>query len=484
MEKVELVFIPSPLMGHNEQTVEFAKVLANRYTHLSISTLVMKLPIDPIGATSTESSSPSASSSHGEQDRLRFIHLPPPNPTPDKGFENVGSLGDLIIEGHKPHVRDFIRQRKIFPIGESPPIRIAACIVDMFCTSMFDVGKEFGIPTYVFFPSNASFLGLMLHLQTLHDEHGQDISELKDSCNELVAPSFANPVPSSVLPFVLMDKQSWSTRFHKYTQKYREAKGIIINTFYDLEAHALGSYGTRTPPVYPIGPVLSSIHTIWLDNGIMQWLDSQPQSSVVFLCFGSRGGFKPDQVRKIANALECSGHRFLWSLRQPPPDGVKGFPRDYADLNEVLPEGFLERTAGIGKVIGWAPQTAVLSHVAVGGFASHCGWNSILESLWWGVPIATWPLYAEQQLNAFQLVKEMGLGVEISLDYDQSKGGQAMVTAEVIEEGIRRVMDGDSEVRRRVKEMKDKSRMALEEGGSSYKCLEGLVNELMYSRST
>ena len=65
-------------------------------------------------------------------------------------------------------------------------------------------------------------------------------------------------------------------------------------------------------------------------------------------------------------------------------------------MEKVLPKGFLDRTVGIGKVIGWAPQVAILSHPAIGGFVSHCGWNSILESLWFGVSIAAWPLYVEQ----------------------------------------------------------------------------------------
>lgn len=105
------------------------------------------------------------------------------------------------------------------------------------------------------------------------------------------------------------------------------------------------------------------------------------------------------------------------------------------DYNQVLPDGFLDRTAGKGKVVGWLPQAAVLGHVAVGGFVSHCGWNSILEGIWHGVPIATWPLYAEQQLDAYQLVKELGLGVEISLDYNQFYKDQRLVMGEEIEKG-------------------------------------------------
>ncbi|GJX38413.1 anthocyanidin 3-O-glucosyltransferase 2-like protein [Tanacetum coccineum] len=137
------------------------------------------------------------------------------------------------------------------------------------------------------------------------------------------------------------------------------------------------------------------------------------------------------------------------------------------------------RTAGKGKVVSWVPQTEILAHVAVGGFVSHCGWNSVLESVWFGVPIATWPIYAEQQLDAFQLVKELGLAVAISLDYSQLKKDQSLVSAADIEKGIREVMDTNSEVRSKVMEMKAKSRMALEEGGSSSACLRRLVDDLI-----
>lgn len=115
----------------------------------------------------------------------------------------------------------------------------------------------------------------------------------------------------------------------------------------------------------------------------MTWLDAQPPNSVVFLCFGSMGGFRLNQVKEFAYGLERSGYRFLWVLRVR-PDKIGEFAADVENYGLVLPEGFLERTASIGRVAGWVPQFTVLSHPSVGGFVSHSGWNSTLESLWIG----------------------------------------------------------------------------------------------------
>ncbi|XP_074276964.1 anthocyanidin 3-O-glucosyltransferase 2-like [Silene latifolia] len=117
------------------------------------------------------------------------------------------------------------------------------------------------------------------------------------------------------------------------------------------------------------------------------------------------GCFEEDQDKEIAKGLEKSEHRFILTLRKPPPVGTSGAPCDNGFL-DALPEGFVDRTKRRGKIIGWALQVEVLAHPAVGGFVSHCGCNSILESLWFGVPIATWLLGAEQQLNSFGLASE------------------------------------------------------------------------------
>ena len=154
-----------------------------------------------------------------------------------------------------------------------------------------------------------------------------------------------------------------------------------------------------------------------------------------------------------------------------------GSPSDYVNVEEVLPEGFLDRTIKIGKVIGWAPQVAVLAHSAIGGFVSHCGWNSTLESIWYGVPMATWPLFADQQLNAFQLVKDLGLAVEIKMDYHRDN--DYIVSAQEIEIGLNNLVNMDNKMRKNIEEMKRISRKVMIEGGSSHSSLGKFIEDMI-----
>ncbi|XP_057959799.1 anthocyanidin 3-O-glucosyltransferase 2-like [Malania oleifera] len=494
MEKrAELVFIPSPLVGHLVSTVEIAKLLLLRHRRLSVTLLLLPLPSSdhskaPSYAHSLASSTPSSVAA-----RIRFLHLPP-LPPPPAAAKPAPSFTpatlSTFMESYKPAVRDAVSQLGLTGSeSESDPAHLAGFVVDMFCIPMIDVADEFGVPSYLFFTSGACALGLALHLQTLHDELGLDPTELKES-DELSIPCFVNPVPAGVLPSTALDKENGgATAFINRARSFRRAKGIMVNTFMELESHVLQSilqdYKTKIPTVYPVGPIVNLGNESSDQAGsteIMTWLNAQPPLSVVFLCFGSMGSFGRDQVKEIAGGVENSGYRFLWSLRKPPPKNTHPLPGEYASPpEEILPEGFIERTAEIGRIIGWAPQVAILSHPSIGGFVSHCGWNSTLESVWCGVPIATWPMYAEQQINAFQMVKELGLSVEITLDYrkDVWKESSRIVSAGDIERGIRVVMEEDCAIRGKVKEMKEKSRKTLLEGGSAYASLGRFIEDVV-----
>ncbi|XP_010260883.1 PREDICTED: UDP-glycosyltransferase 71K1-like [Nelumbo nucifera] len=469
MEKEELVFVPSPGAGHLVSTIELAKRLIDRHDRLSITVLCIKPP-SILNAGYIDSLASSAP-------WIRWIELPSVDPPSPETCKLPFSFISRFIEGHRPHVKQAVTQL----MASQRQSRIAGLVLDLFCSPLIDVAAELGIPSYMFFTSPAAMLGLMLHFPTLNS---QTTTDLKDSV-ELIIPSYVNPVSPRFLPVSLwIRKEDAYIRWLYHCRPFREAKGIIVNSFSELESHAINSFSDgRTPPVYPVGPLIdleSRIHSpsnrIRRDK-IVKWLDDQPPSSVVLLCFGSMGGFGAPQVKEIAVGLERSDVRFLWSLRQP-SEVMMGPPRDYTsvELGEILPNGFLDRTEGRGLICGWIPQVEVLGHPAIGGFISHCGWNSILESLWFGVPVATWPLYAEQHLNAFEMVRDLGLALEIRLDY---RNGDDLVSAEEVERSVRSLMDGDSEVRRRVWDMREKSRATVVDGGSSFSSLGFLIDDLM-----
>ncbi|XP_043702987.1 UDP-glycosyltransferase 71K2-like [Telopea speciosissima] len=481
-KRVELILLPIPFMGHIIPMTELAKTLLTRDHLIAITILIMKFPTTPEVNARIQSLAASVTG-------IRFIQLPheldPPSPNTATA-QSPEARVSIFIEGQKPFVKNTITQLFFTPdSSDSKPYRIGGLVIDMGCTSMIDVATELGIPSYIFHTSNACVLGLLLHLPVLDScIH----SDFKDSETEFTIPSFNNSVPPHVLPESFWRKNQDAFTWCVYHgRRFREANGIIVNTFAELETHAVHSLTSNDsiPPVYPVGPLLDLQGLIHSESdqtqfrSIKRWLDDQPTSSVVFLCFGSMGSFSVPQVKEIAVGLDRSGHRFLWSLRQPPQAqvGQVSPPTAYENLEEVLPEGFLDRTAKRGLVCGWVQQVDVLGHRAIGGFVSHCGWNSILESLWFGVPIAAWPLYGEQHLNAFEMVRELGgLVVELRLDY---RGGDDLVRAEEVEGAIKCLMDSDCEVRKKVKDIGEKSRRALMDGGSSFTSLGRLIVDLI-----
>ncbi|KAL5698517.1 hydroquinone glucosyltransferase [Ranunculus cassubicifolius] len=455
--RTELVIVPSLGLSHIVPTVEFTKRLIQQDPQISATFLIITSPRTPQSYIESVTNTVT---------RIRFIFLPSADPPPQGTEQGIPYVG-LYIQNHQPFVKDAITKL----ISDSTePIQIRL-VLDMFSSTLIDVGKELGIPCYVYFTSGAAMLGLFLHLPNLDS-----------SSSDLTLPSYENPVPVLALPGSLSDKNSGSYSMAlKLSGCLSEAKGIIVNSVAELEAQAVDSFdrlAKNDSLLYMVGPILdlegkthSPSDQAKYDR-IMKWLDTQPESSVVFLCFGSRGTLSEEQVKEFANGLEQSGHKFLWSLRRPSSVRFE-LPSDYTNPQEILPEGFLDRVDGKGLVCGWAPQVDVLAHKAIGAFVSHCGWNSTLESIWFGVPLLTWPLDAEQKLNACQLVNDLGLAVQLkAVEKD-------FVVADDIEKGVRLIMEGESDlIRSNVKEMSEKCRKSLMEGGSSLATLGSLIKDL------
>ncbi|PSS33572.1 Zeatin O-xylosyltransferase [Actinidia chinensis var. chinensis] len=202
----------------------------------------------------------------------------------------------------------------------------------------------------------------------------------------------------------------------------------------------------------------------------LEWLDKQAPKSVLYVSFGTTTSMTYEQIKELANGLEQSKHKFIWVLR----DADKGdiFTGDVK--RNQLPEGYEERVKEVGMVVrDWAPQVEILGHPSTGGFMSHCGWNSCLESITMGVPVAAWPMHSDQPKNAFLLIDILKVGLIVN----PWELRDELVTSSTIAEAVKRLMaskEGD-EMRKRVEKLGVATRQSVEEGGVSRMELDSFV---------
>jgi len=199
---------------------------------------------------------------------------------------------------------------------------------------------------------------------------------------------------------------------------------------------------------------------------VITWLEEKGDNSVVYICFGSREMLTCKQMDELASGLEKSGINFIWCVRQPNE-------RHASAECGVLPDGFEDRVAGRGFIIkGWAPQVAILRNRAVGAFLTHCGWNSVLEGIASGVVMLTWPMGADQFINAELLVDQLGVGIRVGEDTQKILDSDelARILAESVAENLPE--------RQRSKKIKEAALTAVK-GGSSDRDLDELVKRLI-----
>ncbi|XP_022152243.1 zeatin O-glucosyltransferase-like [Momordica charantia] len=220
------------------------------------------------------------------------------------------------------------------------------------------------------------------------------------------------------------------------------------------------NHETRHWAIGPINPV--ELGSRGPTHPCLDWLDQQKTSSVVYVSFGSTTALEDEQVAEIAGGLERSEQKFIWVLR----DADKGDVFDGDVRVSELPEGFERRVAGRGLVVrDWAPQLQILGHGSTGGFVSHCGWNSCMESLTMGVPVAAWPMHSDQPRNAVLMTEVLRVGLLVR---DWARQDE-LVMATTVESVVRKLIASEEgrEMRKRAKELGAVVRRSVEDGGVS-----------------
>ncbi|TQD82455.1 hypothetical protein C1H46_031971 [Malus baccata] len=225
-------------------------------------------------------------------------------------------------------------------------------------------------------------------------------------------------------------------RVQKCTEQ--SCKIILIKTSREIEAKYVDYLcGLLGKVIVPVGSLVQEpLDGEGEETEIIKWLNTRERSSVVFVSFGTEYFLSKEEIQEIALGLELSNVCFIWVIRFPVGETTK--------IEELLPEGFMERVGERGMVVeGWAPQAKILQHSSIGGFVSHCGWSSVMESIKFCVPIISIPMHLDQPLNA-RLVEEVGVGLEVrrtgsgSLEREEV----AKVITDVLVEKIGQILKG------------------------------------------
>lgn len=247
------------------------------------------------------------------------------------------------------------------------------------------------------------------------------------------------------------------------------SSAIILNTNECLEQSSIVQFQRQYPvPIFSIGPVhqaalASSCSLLKEDTSCIEWLNKQTQHSVIYVSFGSIALTSEKELAEMAWGLANSKQPFLWVLRPGSADG--------SDPTDLLPDSFKETVEKRGCLVNWAPQQQVLAHSAVGGFWTHCGWNSILESISEGVPMICRSAFGDQRVNARYVCHVWNVGLEFENDLERGEIERVITRLMVENEG--------EEMRQRALDLKVKVELCIRKGGSSYNLLNELVDHIM-----
>ncbi|KAG8647165.1 UDP-glycosyltransferase 73C1-like [Manihot esculenta] len=475
----QLHFLLFPFMaqGHMIPMMDIARLLA----HHGMIVTVITTPLNAKRFTPTLSRAVESGL------RIQFIELQFPAeeaglPKDCENFDMLPSLGSAV----EFFLSTYRLLEPVQRLLEELKPRPSCIISDMCLPYTAQVARKIGVPRIAF---NGFCCFSMLCMHCIYTS--RILESLKSESEYFVVPGLPHhiEVTKDQLP------ESAVQNIDAFNEQLAEADkltyGIIINTFEKLEAACVQEYKkVRRDKVWCIGPVSlynkNSLDMVQRGNKAsvegsecFKWLDSQQPGSVIYVCFGSICNLLTSQLIELGSGLEASNRPFIWVLRGG------GKSKEIEDW--IVEDGFEERTKGRGLIIrGWAPQVAILSHPAIGGFLTHCGWNSTLEGICAGAPMVTWPLFADQFFNERLVVDVLKIGVkvgtEVTVGWGKEEKVGVLVRREAVTRAIDRLMDEGEEGeerRKRAKELSIMAKNAMEEDGSSYLNMKLLIQDIL-----
>ncbi|XP_062085075.1 UDP-glucose iridoid glucosyltransferase-like [Humulus lupulus] len=345
--------------------------------------------------------------------------------------------------------------------------KIGCIIYDEYMYFSNAVANHLQIPSIILSTSSAAN---MLTYQAIPRFLNDGYIPLKETMLMDPVPEL-QPLRFKDLPFSNATDSDGLLQLISEAHKTRTSSAIIWNTAECLEQSSLAQLGQGYQiPFFPIGPMHKMVppsccSLLEEDYKCISWLDEQMDSSVIYVSLGSIASMDEKGLVEMAWGLANSKQPFLWVVRIDSSNGRDGI--------KILPESFEKTVGERGYIVNWAPQKEVLAHRAVGGFWSHCGWNSTIESVSEGVPMICQSYFGDQKVNARFLSQVWGVGIQWESDLERGEVGIVIRRLMVNEEG--------KVIRHRAIELKEKIEISIKQGGSSSNSLIDLINHILLS---
>ncbi|CAK8533440.1 unnamed protein product [Lathyrus sativus] len=480
-KKPHAVLIPYPVQGHINPLIKLAKLLHLRGFHITF--------------VNTEYNQKRLLKSRGSNAFDGFTSFSfetiPDGLTPTDGDADGDVSQDIFLlcksirkNFIKPFRELLARLDDSATSGLVPPV---TCILsDNSMSFTIEAAEELSLPIVFFSPASACTFLSGLHLPTLFEKGLIPLKDESYLTNGYLdakvdcIPGLQDFRLKDLPDFIrIIDPNNSLLEFiNEAAERALRASAMIFNTSNELESDVLNVLSTVLPCVYAIGPLssllyqspqndLASLSTnLWKeDNKCLDWLESKEPGSVVYVNFGSMTVMTPEKLLEFAWGLANSKQSFLWIIR---PDLVIGG-------SVFLSSEFMNEIKDRGLIAGWCPQEQALSHPSIGGFLTHCGWNSTTESICAGVPMLCWPFFADQPANCRYICNTWEIGIEIDTN----------VKREEVEKLVTELMVGEKgkKMRQKTIELKKKMEEDTRPGGFSYMNLEKVIKEVMLKQN-
>lgn len=436
----QVVVVPYPGRGHINPLLNFSHLLSSRLNQLSRTTVFTIVVTEEwLGFINPDQ----------KQANVRFATIPNVLPSElNRGSDIIAFL--TAVKTKMEHPFEEVLDQMELPVS--------LIIADVSMLWPFEVANRRNIPVAAFWPMSAAMFSVLHHVDLLESHHHLYLDESERGHEHI---DYIPGIPSLAiadLPMVFHAKfgQMFKGLNPNPFEVTKKANYVLLSTIYELESTVIDALrATIQIPIYTCGLNIpsSQIKPNLESYGPINWLDSKPPKSVLYVSFGSYLSVSTSEMVEIAAGLTQSGVSFLWVARG-----------ETSHLKEICGEK--------GMVVEWCDQLRVLLHSSIGGFWTHCGWNSVKEGLLSGVPMLTFPLLLDQPLNSKAIVEDWKIGMKIRKEI----GG---IKRDEIAEVVREFMDSKSGVRigmmKRVKKVQEICQGSVVEGGSTEEDLKGFV---------